>query len=264
MGIAREFTRSLDQLLIPGKSTNIYSTQDHTTPLYVRNTNLWAASLDLTCMSPWNSVHSGDGAGTLVSPSFILSAHHFSPEGTIRFISANGTIHTRTLVADAWVATDVRVMKLSSPLPSEIKPAKILPANWTDYLPSDISGLPVLIGDKEEKALCGSLDNLDGTRISYNQPQADSKRRALYEIPANGDSSNGVFLYLGTQPVIVTMLHQYANGGVGAVGDSIHFYKSIIEAAMVSLGSAETLTTIDLSGYQRVFEFGNVTSVVVQ
>lgn len=77
----------------------IFSTQDHVTPSYVRSATVWTRDLDLTCTSPWNSGNSYLWAGTAVTPQHIIMAQHaFVVNGaTMRFITADGTVVTRTL-----------------------------------------------------------------------------------------------------------------------------------------------------------------------
>ena len=64
---------------IPVKTAiRIFSTQDHTHKVYVRNKDCWAYGLDLTSISPWNSDFRNKKAGTLISPRHVLWARHYS------------------------------------------------------------------------------------------------------------------------------------------------------------------------------------------
>ena len=80
--------------------------QDHAHKHYVRNPACWAADLDLTCMSPWNSDHATRKAGTLVSPRHAVWARHYNIRlnSTIRFVTRSGAVVDRRVVASRLVA----------------------------------------------------------------------------------------------------------------------------------------------------------------
>jgi len=105
-----------------GSDSNLflYSTQDHATTNYVRNTNCWAYSLDLTCASPWNSTGDGSLAGktglpsgqfraaTAITPRHLLSSNHYhlrqdwgqgNTNWLVRFVDANNNVYERNATA---------------------------------------------------------------------------------------------------------------------------------------------------------------------
>jgi len=124
----------------------IYSTQNHSGGIYVRNTNCWAYNLDLTCISPWNSTGGNGMAGTLISPRHVLFCEHvnFHPNvgATIRFVTTNNTVVTRTITALVThpdyspFYPDITIGVLNADVPTGISFAKILPQNWATYFPS--------------------------------------------------------------------------------------------------------------------------------
>ncbi len=101
----------------------IYSVQDHAATNYVRNTNCWAAGLDLTCASPWNSIGAQRRAQTLILPDVMIASAHYhgswandafadgvrtadewnwnpaATNWTVRFVDATNGIYERTVVA---------------------------------------------------------------------------------------------------------------------------------------------------------------------
>ncbi|HZZ27898.1 MAG TPA: PEP-CTERM sorting domain-containing protein [Pirellulales bacterium] len=100
---------------------------------------------------PWTGVGRGiNGAwGTMISPSYIVSADHFAPSGTVRFYytnNPNGPYEDRTIVASEWLETavpgdssDVWIAKLNQPVSSNVAiyPLLSLPKS------SDYSGLGI-------------------------------------------------------------------------------------------------------------------------
>ena len=183
----------------------IYSTMDHTTTNYVRNTNSWAYPLDLTCCSVWNSSGANRKAGTLITPKHLLLATHYSVStGTVfRFVDSTNGIYERTAVAVKNItgydlsatnlypqlsgydsdteSTDYFLVQLSTELPAEITPARRFPANWISYLPYTENGsarrqenFPILMTDQYERATIGeSFDIGLSTAVNYNADYGD-------------------------------------------------------------------------------------------
>lgn len=79
---ARAATDAVDNLiagLSPGDATQaLWSTRDDSTATYVWNTNLWAAGIDLTCASVWNSAEFNQAGGVLITPRHFICANHFA------------------------------------------------------------------------------------------------------------------------------------------------------------------------------------------
>lgn len=233
--------------LTPNTSKPIYSTQNHLTSTYVRNTSCWAYGLDLTPISPWNSMAGNLRAGTLVSPRHIVFAAHYTINNgsTIRFITADNQVVSRTLVSQMSGGGDLRVGLLDSDVPETIGFVKVLPSNWANYFPSlsFVYRVPTLVVDQEEKALVNDLRSLSGGSASFAQPQ-DVTRYGFFELIIDGDSGNPAFLIINGELVLICTW-QY--GGAGS-GPSLTYYASTINAAMTALGGGYQLTVVDLSG----------------
>jgi plastocyanin len=189
----------------------VFSTQDHATPSYVRNATLWCSGYNWTGVSPWNSADANKRAGTLVSPrSFIHAAHYPIAAGTdVRFVAADGTVHTRTVVTSSKVgSTDIQVANLDSDLPSTIAFYAVLPSTWRMNLPNCHFGIPTVMFDQEEKALIGGLGSSPAGHIVYGS----SLYLTWTEPLITGDSGNPVFLLINGAPVLVTT-HTTVGGG---------------------------------------------------
>ena len=257
----------------PASTISIFSVQDHANTNYVRNPACWAADIDLTCCSPWNS-YTGGGwsgthrAGTLISPRHVLFAAHFDDltVGTVmRFVDMQNQVVERTLMAKIrhpnyapWYP-DLTVGLLDADVPTNrISFAKVLPDNYRDWL-GDGARLPALGLDQEEKALIcdlwkiSSVETIEGVTGAYticNTP-LDAARLNYCETLIGGDSGNPAFLIIGGRPVLLTV---WTFGPQGA-GTSLVDLKQDINTIMRQLearqGSTDgyQLEAIDLSGF---------------
>lgn len=259
--LAKHISDTVDSRLA-GKSAatalKIFTSQDHITPAYVRNPNVWCADLPhvLTCLSPWNSTGGPRMAGTLVSPIHPVLAKHYQPaiNSIMRFVGADGTVYDRMLIDKKSLATisghypDITIGLLDSPLPSEnFAFAKVLPDDYADYLPTAFNAidgrLPSLTLDQEEKGLVTDVYS-EGNSTVFTIP-TEPQRLAFYENKIGGDSGNPALFIINGEPVILTV---WTYGGAGS-GTSIRGQKAAINALMTELGGGYQLTEVDLSEF---------------
>jgi hypothetical protein len=257
---AENATTAVDsRIAVAGKVKPIFTVQDHVAASYTRNTNCWAADLDLTCVSPWNSTGANTRAGTLISPRHVLFAAHYqiSPGATIRFVQSDNTVVTRTVTAvrqhpeyigatDGY-KRDIAVGVLDSDVPAGISFARILPDDWASKLPSisPAARIPALCLDQEENALVSELGNIGTDLTSFYTPNSGSQRAAFFENIIVGDSGNPAFLILSGQLVLLSV---WTFGGAGS-GASITLQKTAINDMMTQLGGGYQLTQISLSSF---------------
>jgi hypothetical protein len=258
--LAAHVAGTIDGLLAGKSASNalrIFTSQDHTNQVYVRNPDVWAHSLPqcLTCLSPWNTTGGSRRAGTLISPRHIIFAAHYQigVGATVRFVAMDGTVVNRTMTAKlthpnyAPHFPDITIGVLDSDVPETISFARVLPDDWADYLPSQNSSndgrLPTLTLDQEEKALVTDWYR-ETTMTSFITP-SDPQRLAFYESKISGDSGNPAILPVNGLPVILTV---WTYGGAGS-GSSIREQKTAINTMMNSLGGGYQLTEIDLSSF---------------
>lgn len=235
-------------------SKPIYSIQNHESNTYIRNTGCWINDIDLTCVSPWNSFDGVNKAGTLISPRHIIFAAHYQINNgaQIRFIDNHNNTITRTMrnkVTHPGYSPfypDISIGILDSDVPESIKFAKILPSNWSEYLPSLSNNyrIPALAIDAEEKALVTDLYDLDGF-ASFIQPCSCAFRLSFFEDIILGDSGNPAFLIINNEAVIITI---WTYGGSGR-GTNISYHKDTINQLMLSLGGGYQLTEINLAEF---------------
>jgi len=237
-----------------GESLRIFTTQNHAGSLYVRNPNVWCADWDLSCFSPWNSSGGVTRAGTLISPRHIVFAAHYQlgVGASVRFVTMDNVVITRTLVNKLThpdyrpYYPDITIGVLDADVPSSINFARVLPDNWTNYIPElgTIRTLPALTLDQEEKALVTDWFYDSNGFSSFRAPLKE-KRIEFYEPKIGGDSGNPAFVWINNQLVILTV---WTYGGAGS-GTSIRYHKTAINAMMTALGGGYQLTEVDLSGF---------------
>ena len=79
----------------PQTDMAIFTTQDHANGIYVRNPNCWAADLDLTGVSPWNSRSGALRAGVAISPRDVLTSEHYPLQVGDTILSRRTTLSSR-------------------------------------------------------------------------------------------------------------------------------------------------------------------------
>ena len=234
----------------------IFAKQDHTHKVYTRNPNCWAYPLDLTSMSPWNSVGHNRRAGVLISPRHAVWARHYGMRvnTTLRFVDKHNNVVERNILKERTLPThglpslhgyDLVVGMLDQDVPASISFAKVLPKNLTTIRPPYNLRVPVFDTDFEEKALIADLSHESGTMVSLKTPITGSYRHQFYEPKIVGDSGNPVFFVIDNQLVL---LFVFTYGGAGS-GTSVSYHYDTINKLMKVMGSNYQLTEIDLTSY---------------
>lgn len=259
-GTAAHNATSTIDTLISGKTAastiRRFTTQNHTTspPSYVANASFWANALDFSCCSVWNSTGLNTMAGTLISPRHIIFAAHYqlNTGATIRFIDNLGNIVNRTMTAKLVhpdykpYYPDLAIGVLDSDVPSGVSFARVLPSNWSAYLPSIgySSTIPLIVVDQEEKALVGDIGSISST-VQIASP-SNAQRASFWESIIVGDSGSPGFIVINNQLVIVTVL---TYGGLFTSGTAISAHIGAINTMMNTLGGGYQLSTVNLSGF---------------
>ena len=242
--LSAEFDALLAVAAPAAQSKPIYTLQDFGTQTYVRNPDCWAASVDLTGISPWNGTGANTRAGTLVSPRHIVFAKHF-PISTapgsneIVFVTADDVTVTRQVVGVAFPGGDTAVGVLDSDVPPEIGFVKVLQKGWGNYL-WDPTDLPMLHLDQEEKALVREWNFLSGGYVNHTNASGPL-RFPFTETLIGGDSGNPGFVLIDGEAVLV-LTHFTATSGP--------FYTKFIDevdGAMTALGGGYQLTRFEFA-----------------
>lgn len=262
--LAEHLSEQIDSMLNPSMTmeTNgkIFSTQNHTAEVYVRNPNFWGKTVDFTCCSPWNSTGSKTRAGTLVTPRHIIFAAHYqiNTGARIRFVDNDNNVITRTMIAKkthpnyVLYNPDFVIGLLDSDVPSAISPCKAFSSSCQTYL--NLSNLaysrPAAVGlDQEEKGLIIDLASKSSFRSS-----SDSTRNIFNENKISGDSGNPAFVIVNGELVLITV---WTYGGAGS-GTAICDYiddlnQMIIDVDTIGgVSTGYTLTEVDLSSFPTI------------
>lgn len=255
--------QGIDSLLLKanasGVSINeqkkIFTTQDHTHKHYVRNTKCWAYPLDLTSISPWNSIGRSRRAGVLISPRHALWAKHYSMpvNTTIRFVDKENNVVERQIVKVAHVPAaghsslsgyDIVIGELDLDVPNTISFAKVMPKDLKEIRPHGVH-VPAFDTDFEEKALVADLNYERGNLVWLATPQHSSIRYPFFEPKIVGDSGNPVFLVVDNELILMFV---FTYGGAGG-GTSITYHHDSINNIMKQWGSHYQLTDADLTKF---------------
>jgi hypothetical protein len=251
--LAKHCTTQIDDRLIG--TLPLFSQQDGTT--FIRNSECWAASIDLACVSVWNSTGGRQRAGTLISPRHVLFCAHagFYPAvgATLKFVTQNNTVVSRTLSAvlthpdyfSFMLYPDIVVGVLDSDVPAEISFAKVLPADWQARMPSlsAASAVPALRVDQLKRATVADFRGISaGGSFLLQEP---ATRQAYYAPIIVGDSGHPVFVIINGAPVLLGV---FTSGGAGS-GTFVTQHKNAINTMMTNLGGGYQLTEVDLSGF---------------
>ena len=165
-------------------------------PSFIGNPANWPAGPSPTVSQfPWSGVGRGtDGRwGTVISPSYIISANHFPPSGTVRFYytnDPNGGFEDRTIVSSQQVpGGDVWLAKLDSPVSSNvaISPFLLLPHSG-DYAGLGISTFGLSDAPAGVDPLNGNatMVRLGTNQIDLTAPYGNGNPNTIQQLNVSG------------------------------------------------------------------------------
>ena len=188
----------------------------------------------------FSNVLGGQGLPTMISPRHYIGATHMHPEGyLIAFLDTNNVVHWRKTLQRVDVGNDTSVGILNANLPPAVGFLPVLPANFTNYLPTTYSNHVQGIGMNQDMYLFGQP-------MTFGNPSFinwDSSKTAPFGLTTNwnvtlrgGDSSNPDMLLIGNQLVLVS--HNFVvQGGpnyawqIPAINRSMHLLSTNNHAA---------------------------------
>lgn len=216
------------------------------------NPTFWLKDVDFSCASPWNSDRGQLKAGTLISKRHIIFAKHFPiAKGTrIVFVGMDGGVCPLYVDAVKEIdRSDIAIGLLNAEVTPGITPAKILPADYANFI-GDGSGLPTVSFTQGEKAYVNDLNAISTNALSRymtSRKPTDSRRMQFRDRLIVGDSGNPVFLIVGNAPILLYCLK---TGGAGG-GPAIHRYRFEIQQVMDELCPGYKLESFDFSKVVR-------------
>ena len=254
-------SRSIDERIAGKNPTNalpVFLNYPSCGTNLVRNTECWAYGLDLSCASPWNSYDCNRMyAATAISSRHVILATHHTPEPLPQqyfFVGTNSNVYCRSIVATRNVGADVTVALLDSDLPATVRPAKVLPQNYEEYIGSG-ECLPMVLFDQYEKAYIFEVSSLFDSCIINQvvrhgvlcQNSSNAIRSAFKKAQLiSGDSGNPRFFIVGNEVVLIGLT--WASNGFG---ENLARLVPQLQAAMDSLVSGYQLQLYDFSSHKK-------------
>jgi hypothetical protein len=253
----------------PATQQKVYTSQDHATPAYVRNTSFFLQGTHaeaLTCTSPWNSRQAGNRAGTAVTARHAVLANHYAlyVGDTLRFIASDNTVITRTVVQAARIfysgngnGTDAWMVLLDSDLPASITPCKLFPDGYETYLPAGATcaaacALPLLAMDFSENGIALDLiakSTFAGSpTMTFGVPTIPH-RLAFYDPLIIGDSGNPIFGVIGSELWLLSTFYSAGSGPFyGGLVTELNAMITTLDTLQGDI-TGHTVTVGDLSSY---------------
>jgi len=199
----------------------------------VWSTKFWlngVKGLSATCIG-FRGGLGGQGLMTMVSPRHYLFASHMHPEGyRAAFLDTNNHLIWRKSLERVDVGNDISVGILDQDLPKSVGYLPVLPANFTNYLPTNLNTAVQGIGMNQDMRLFGEP-------MSFGNPQMvlwNSRLAVPFGLGTNwnvmvrgGDSSDPAMLLIGDQLVLVSHNYfiqggpSYANN-IAAINRAMH------------------------------------------
>ena len=223
---------------------------------FAANPKFWGKGIDFSCASPWNGAGGSQRAGTLISKRHIVFANHFPISNGTRlvFVGEDGGVCPCYMVKSVHIKhSDIVIGLLNAEVTPNIRPAKILPADYELHI-GDGQGLPVVTMNQREEALLGALEAIptNGTpwRTMGSYKRNDVRWARLEKGIGGGDSGNPAFLLVGNELVLLYCLTNRGTKNMGN-GGALHLFRCEIQKAMDEL----------CPGYKlEMFDFAQMTS----
>jgi hypothetical protein len=294
--VAAELYRNVNRMISGKNATHIplYSTFSHTgTGTYVRNPDCWMSLEKVrSCVSVYRGFGGSELGLTTIGKSgrYVIGCAHAPSSSVVvgwecRWLGMDDVVYSRTITdrvasiitpeTEFPYTIDWIIGKLDSAVPTAgVCGAKVLPANWREYInarpqpagayddPTNGQALPLIGINKSWNAVLFEATSIDtennfplltygaGVRYIPSQPV----RRAPW-IPfsyANipGDSGNPAFMAVNGEPVLIVTWTGVASGPTAANAG----YVGAINDTIASLGGTadDFVEEVDLSGYDRL------------
>ena len=220
----------------------------------VRNADCWTYGIDLSCASPWHSptAHASGNKNTvtLISPRHFVTANHYAfslnSNTALFFMGTNGVVYSNHMTSNRRVGnTDIYIGLLATEMTNACAIARVLPQNYTNYLPT-VKGLPIFTLDQEEKALVCELKSIGTINVNMETYCSTSVRQLFHEMAIPGDSSSPWFMLLGDLPILLTTYHG------STFGPRFNLFHAEMQNAMDALLPGYQLQVADLSGFDSI------------
>lgn len=231
------------------RGVEYFSTINHTSGVFVKNSSCWARAVDISCLSIGTGGAFGfttQRPGTLITPRHVVVADHYKPNmgEQLRFLTPDLILRTVTVTGQSGVFIDQRVLVLSADV-TGCTPAKVS-GDWMTTREGDsyYSGGLALSLDKSRRisaALIGHPTELrsdqangtyngvsvtgqkmmsvyhDGVATSYNPFFSDFTDISFSTV--GGDSGSPCFAVVNGDLVVLTCWFTANSGPCSWMGD---------------------------------------------
>jgi hypothetical protein len=260
--ISESVVTKTDSYVGSNASQSIYSYADDVGKVFVRNTNLWINSVDISCITTvvGNGPYYG---GVLVAPDIVICANHvaLSPGQIIGFVDKNNNFVSATVLtgsqitgSQTYMTSDVYVARLTSPITGTIVPATVMP--YAEFISgSKITSqainsylLPVVYSTQYRFLGIGTMGPFSNDSLVVYAPQITSSLYPWYTAIVRGDSGSPYFFIVNNS--VVALGTWYTSNFLNTSGGpSIAYYQNSVNTMIKSLGSSYHLTTCSLSSF---------------
>ena len=248
----------------PEVAKSIWTTRNHSSSTYVRNTSCWAYDLasKLAAVSTWNSFSGSTRMVTALTPRHCVGVPHSNyipPAGSvIRFVTADNQVVERTVVRRVYPDDysqpvdfpDLGICLLNADLPESIGFTQVLPSGWNDHLVQFANGRPPTLSlDNPDNALVKEVANLNNSASVVSATSSRPLRQSYNRGLIAGDSGNPSFFIVNGELVLVTCWTTSAGGT--HIANQISMLNGLISAADTDAGinTGYTITEADFSSF---------------
>lgn len=243
---------------VTGGQMTVFSSLDHATAVYVRNTNLFLRPAP-ACLAVWSSASSFSAEqwnrGVLLTPRHAVLASHVNDLGvgvTCRWVRADNVVTDAVVTASVDLGSDVSLIRLDRAI-TGISPAKLIaPELAIESLPTGLEYLPMALaeahGEPRMQCVVGASSDLgrsDIFAVNASAPVDPTWRTLFYHSPIIGDSSSPIFCVIGGDLVLVTELY------ASIAGPSMSYWSPAIQAQIAAWGDTNMLEFINHNAFRR-------------
>lgn len=241
---------------VSGKGTTIYSTIANQNQGYVKNSDCWCSTIDLTCVPTGQYADPAffdQPRGCLITSKHVVTANHvgITTGSNVVFVGSNGTTYLREVTAqNNTIGNDALLLRLASDLPAQVSPAKLLPADFEDYLVADdyTQKIPTIVVDKQMKALAYGFYDVH----QYGGEPFESILASQYttgqfatfsESLVSGDSGSPLFFIINGEAVLASCAESVF------AGPALHQRITQINSILNAWDSGYAVETVDLTEF---------------